>query len=349
VPEAAATNSNESNVGPVRRDAGPGTQRAAAVLLGLGPDLAAAVFQHLDEPSVRAIAIGARNIRRSPNAVPQALGSFVESLDVVGGDAATGDGVLREVAAQVLGADMARRAFDGVAPPPQADEVLGPVARADPEALAMIRAREQPQTVALVLGAMDPVRAGTVLGLIPEAQRPQILRRLATLEAVAPEVLREVGNALSTELRAAVSSGMRRFDGNGAAVELLRRTPAAQQSEAVLEIEKDDPELAAELRTKLFTFQDLSNLSDRDVQTFLREVDNSRLAVALKGAAVNVKDKILKNMSSRAATMLSDDISAMGPVKLADVELAQSELIKIAFTLAEQGRITVVGPADKML
>jgi flagellar motor switch protein FliG len=249
----------------------------------------------------------------------------------------------------VRGADMARRAFDGVAPPPQADEVLGPVALADPEALAMILAREQPQTVALVLGAMDPVRAGTVLGMIPEAQRPQILRRLATLEAVAPEVLREVGNALSTELRAAVSSGMRRFDGKGAAVELLRRTPAAQQSEAVQEIEKDDPELAAELRTKLFTFQDLSNLSDRDVQTFLREVDNSRLAVALKGAAVNVKDKILKNMSSRAATMLSDDISAMGPVKLADVELAQSELIKIAFTLAEQGRITVVGPADKML
>jgi flagellar motor switch protein FliG len=340
---------NDSNNPATRRDAGPGTQRAAALLLGLGPELAAAVFQHLDEGTVRAIAIGARNIRRSPNAVPQALGSFVDSLDTVGGDAATGDGVLREIASQVLGADMARRAFDGVAPPPLADEVLGPVALADPEALAMILAREQPQTVALVLGAMEPARAGMVLKLIPEAQRPQILRRLATLEAVAPEVLREVGNALSIELRAAVSSGMRRFDGKGAAVELLRRTPAAQQSEAVQEIEKDDPELAAELRTKLFTFQDLTNLSDRDVQTFLREVDTSRLAVALKGAATNVKDKILKNMSSRAAQMLSDDISAMGPVKLADVELAQSELVKIAFTLAEQGRITVVGPADKMV
>jgi flagellar motor switch protein FliG len=332
-----------------RKEGGPGTMRAAAVLLGLGPDLAAAVFQHLDETTVRAIAIGARNIRRNPNAVPQALGAFVDSLDVIGGDAATGDGVLREVAAQVLGADMARRAFDGVAPPPPADEVLGPVALADPEALAMILAREQPQTVALVLGAMEPARAGLVLKLIPEAQRPQILRRLATLEAVAPEVLREVGNALSIELRAAVASGMRRFDGKGAAVELLRRTPAAQQSEAVQEIEKDDPELAAELRTKLFTFQDLNNLSDRDVQTFLREVDTSRLAVALKGAATTVKDKILKNMSSRAAQMLSDDIQAMGPVKLADVELAQSELVKIAFTLAEQGRITVVGPADKMV
>jgi flagellar motor switch protein FliG len=342
-------NSNDPTSAAGRSDAGPGTQRAAAVLLGLGPDLAASVFQHLDEPTVRAIAIGARNIRRNPNAVPQALGTFVDSLDVVGGDTAAGDGMLREVAAQVLGADMARRAFDGVAPPPQADEVLGPVALADPEALAMILAREQPQTVALVLGAMDPARAGLVLKLIPEGQRPQILRRLAALEAVAPEVLREVGNALSLELRAAVSSGMRRFDGKGAAIELLRRTPAAQQSEAVQEIEKDDPELAAELRTKLFTFQDLTNLSDRDIQTFLREVDTSRMGVALKGASGNVKDKILRNMSSRAAQMLSDDIAAMSPVKLADVELAQGELVKIAFTLAEQGRITVVGPADKMV
>lgn len=347
--EAMTQMNSAGDVSALRVQAGPGTERAAAVLLGLGPDLAAAVFQHLDESTVRAIAVGAKNLRKNPNAVPQALVSFVESLDVVGGDAAAGDGLLREVAAQVLGADMARRAFDGVAPPPQADEVLGPVAVADPEALAMILSREQPQTVALVLGAMEPARAGLVLKLIPEAQRPQILRRLATLEAVAPEVLREVGSALATELRAAVSSGMRRFDGKGAAVELLRRTPAAQQSEAVQEIEKDDPELAAELRTKLFTFQDLVNLSDRDIQTFLREVDTGRLAVALKGAATTVKDKILKNMSSRAAQMLSDDIAAMGPVKLADVELAQNELVKIAFTLAEQGRITVVGPADKMV
>jgi len=332
-----------------KKQPGPGTQRAAALMLGLGPDVAAAVFQHLDETSVRAIAQGAKQIRRQPTAVPQALGAFVEALDMVGGDTAAGDNLLREVAAQVLGADVVRRAFDGAAPAPQADEILGPVALADPEALAMVLAREQPQTVALVLGAMEGTRAGQVLKLIPEAQRPQILRRLATLEAVSPEVLREVGNALSIELRASVSTGMRRFDGKGAAVELLRRTPAAQQSEAVQEIEKDDPELAAELRTKLFTFQDLVNLSDRDVQTFLREVDTSRLGVALKGAAAMVKDKIMKNMSSRAAQMLSDDISAMGPVKLADVELAQSELVKIAFTLAEQGRITVVGPADKMV
>ena len=116
------------------------------------------------------------------------------------------------------------------------------------------------------------------------------------------------------------------------------------------EIEKDDPELAAELRSKLFTFQDLVNLSDRDIQTLLREVDTSRLAVALKGARrERCATRSSRTCPAARAQMLSDDISAMGPVKLADVELAQGELVKVAFTLAEQGRITVVGPADKMV
>jgi flagellar motor switch protein FliG len=326
-----------------------GAARAAALLLGLGADLAASIFQHLDEATVRRIAAGAREIRAYPDAVPMALTEFITSLGVVGGDTAAGDRLLREISEQVLGADLTRRAFDGSAPPPQVDEMLGPAAQADPEALAMILAREQPQTVALVLGAIEPARAAAVMKMIPESQRPQVLRRLATLEGVAPEVLREVGNGLSAELKASIASGMRRFDGKGAAVELLRRSPAAQQTEAVQEIEKEDPELAADLRTKLFTFQDLVNLSDRDIQTFLREVDTSRLGIALKGASTAVKDKILKNMSSRAAQMLSDDIGAMGPVKLSDVDLAQGELVKIAFTLAEQGRITVVSPADKMV
>jgi flagellar motor switch protein FliG len=328
--------------------AGPGAQRAAALLLGLGADVAATIFQHLDEPSVRRIAAGAKEIRRNPDAVPSALTYFVAALDKVGGDTESGDRMLRQIAEQVLGPEMAQRAFEGVAPL-ASDDMLGPAGQADPEALAMILMREQPQTIALVLAAMEPMRAAAVMKAIPEAQRPQILRRLALLEGVAPDVLREVGQGLTAELRTSVSSGMRKFDGKAAAIDLLRRSPAGQQTETVQEIEKDDPELAADLRSKLFTFQDLVNLSDRDIQTFLREVDTSRLSVALKGAAAAVRDKILKNMSSRAAQMLSDDIGAMGPVKLADVELAQGELVKVAFTLAEQGRITVVSPADKMV
>ena len=192
-------------------------------------------------------------------------------------------------------------------------------------------------------------RAAAVIKLLPERSQPAVLLRLATLESVAPEVLREVAQALASELRTSSMGEARRVDGKAAAIELLRRVPAAQQSEVVSEIEKEDPDLANELRTKLFTFDDLVNLADRDVQTLLREIDTSRLAVALKGAAPAVKDKILRNMSTRAAQMLGDEIAAMGPTRLAAVEEAQNELVKAAFGLAEQGRITIVGPADKML
>ncbi len=339
--------SNKDGV-PVEK-AGPGARRAAAVLVGLGPEHAAIVFKHLDEATVRRVAVGAKDLKKGPASIPGALTDFVQALDAVGGDAAAGDSLLREVATLVLGADKARRAFDGVVPPPEVDEMLGPIAQADPEALAMVLAREQAQTVALVLGAMERGRAAEVMKRLPEANRGPILSRLATLESVSPDVLREVGQALAMELRASASGGMRQFDGKGAAVDLLRRAPVAQQTEAVQSIEKDDPDLAAELRSRLFTFDDLNNLSDRDVQTFLREVDTGRLAIALKGAPTGVRDKILRNMSSRGSQMLQDDVAAMGPTKIAAVEEAQAELVKIAFTLAEQGRITLVGPADKMV
>src|SRR5262249_17076901 len=155
------------------------------------------------------------------------------------------------------------RAFDGGPAPVPVDEALGQVSLADPETLAMILAREQAQTAALVLGALDTGRAAAVIKHIPVERRPGILRRLATLEAVGPDVLREVGAALSHELNQSLSLGTRRMDGKSAAVQLLRRCPAAQQSEVVAEIEKDDPDLAADLRGKLFTFEDLSNLTDR--------------------------------------------------------------------------------------
>jgi flagellar motor switch protein FliG len=330
-------------------EAGPGAQRAAAVLLGLGRDSAAQVFRLLDEATIRQIALGARELRKSPQLVERALETYVTAMDSLHGDAAASDGLLREIASRALGPEAARRAFEGVSAPPPVDEMLGPVAHADAEALSMILAREQPQTVALVLGSLEQGRAGMVLKLLPDRMRPQVLRRLATLESVAPEVLREVGQALQSELRSASGGTSRRVDGKAAAVAMLRRVPAAQQTEVVAEIEKDDPELATELRTKLFTFDDLINLTDRDVQTFIREIDTSRLAVALKGSSPAVSEKIFKNMSSRAAEMMRDEIAAMGPMRLAAVEEAQAELVKTAFGLAEQGRLTLVGPADKMV
>lgn len=329
---------------------GQGAQRAAALLLGLGNEVASVVFRMLGEAEARQIAVGAKELRRaSAKAVPEALRAFVESMERVGGDAAAGDDVLRAVAEHALGEEVARRAFDGVAAPKPPDEVLGPIADADPEALAMVLSREQPQTVALVLSALAPEKAAAVMMNISETQRPQIVRRMATVESVAPEVLREVRQALTQELQAVVAEGMRRVDGKSAALEVLRRSAGAQQAEVLAAIEKDDPALAEDLRTKLFTFDDLTRLSDRDLQALLKDADSNQLPMALKGASDELREKFLRNMSSRAAQMLSDDLAAMGPVKLAVVETAQSAIAKLAIELSDKGKITIVRPTDKML
>jgi flagellar motor switch protein FliG len=330
--------------------AGPGAQRAAAVLIGVGHEVAAQIFKTLDERIVERIAAGARDLRRDPSILPAALDAFVNAMNGVTVDTYGADILLREATVRAMGNDVAKRIFDlpGESEMP-VSETFETLAEADPESLAMLLTRELPQTAAVVLGILDRAHALAVLKHIPIEQRAQIVRRLATLESVAPDVLREVGQGLAEELTASVPANTRRVDGRGVAVELLRAVPAAQQSEVVGEIEKDDPELAAALRGKLFTFGDLINLTDRDMQTLIREIDMSQLSTALKGAPDNIKLRFTKNMSSRAGQMLEDEIEAMGPVKLAAVEGAQAELVKVAFGLAEQGRITIVNPTDKMV
>lgn len=330
--------------------AGPGGKRVAALLMGLGPDASAQLFQQMSEFEVRQIVLGAREVKRmGPTAIPDSLNTFCNSMQQAGVDALGGDAMLRKLATEILGPDTVRRTFDAQPPAHQPDELLGPVASADAESLAMILAREQPQTIALVLSSLTPERAAQVMDRLPLSIRPQVVRRMAVVEAVAPEVLREVRTALAGELNALVAEGMRRVDGRVAALEILRRSPATQQTEILAAIERDDPNLANELRSKLFTFEDLTRLSDRDLQSLMKDLDMKQVTVALKGGSPELREKFLKNMSTRAAELLQDDLAAMGPVKLSEVEGAQAEIAKVAIEAAEKGRITIVRPTDKML
>jgi len=205
--------------------------------------------------------------------------------------------------------------------------------------------------VALVLSSIDRGLALAVMERLPAEQRPPVMRRMATIESVTPEMLREVGQALSLELNAAVAGGggVRKVDGRATTLEILRRSTTEEQTAVLAEIERVDETLANELRSKLFTFDDIVMLSDRDLQTLIKEIDTVKLSQALKGATPEIKQKFLKNMSTRAAQAFEDDLSAMGPLKLSVVEKAQSEIAKSALTLSEQDRITIVRPTDKLL
>jgi flagellar motor switch protein FliG len=323
----------------------PGASRAAALLFAIGPDAAAAVFAKLDERELRLIATGAKSLRRQAQAlVPAAVDTFLDEMEGIAGQALAGTEALRDAAMRAHGEELARRVFDD-----ESGDVLTQVAQADPESLAMVLAHEQPQTVALILSSLDAARASAVLERMPDWQRADVLRRMATIDAVAPEVLHEIAAALSTELRALVAGGMRKVNGKAIALDVLRRCPAAQQTEVITEIEKDNATLAAELRGRLFTFEDLKKIADRDLQTLLREIDGSKLTVALKGASAQVRQKFLANLSQRAAEMLEDDLAAMGPVKLSTVESAQADIARLAQEAAQAGRITILGANEQML
>jgi len=327
-----------------------GARRAAAVLLGLGHEAAEDVFRLLGEDEVRKIALGAKELRRARSGeVPDALRGFVEAMERVGGEVVAGEDLLRELTERAHGPDLARRAFEGGPILRERNDPLAPIGLADPEALGMILVREHPQTAALVLSSLPADKAADAMEFLPDEKRAQVIRRMATVDSVAPEVLTEVGLALSAELSAAAAGGMRRVDGKVAALEILRRTVGPRQSELVSEIEQVDADLAAELRNKLFTFQDLVNLGDRDIQALLKEVDMGRLAVALKGATQQLNEKFIRNMSSRAGEMLADDLAAMGPVRLSVVEEAQAEIVHLTRDLSDQGRLTIVSASDEMV
>ncbi len=327
-----------------------GTTRAAAVLLGLGAETSGVLFRQLGDPELRLVAAGAKGLRaQPPGTVPEALKSFVAAMESSATETSASDELLRDAAARALGVDAVRRAFDAQDVAGGPDDVAGVLSHADPEALAIVLSHEQPQTIALVLSALDAARATAVVERIPERQRPDILRRMAVIDAVAPDVLREIAEGLASELKAVAGGGMRKVDGKAVALEILRRCSAQQQGEVIAEIERESAALAAELRGRLFTFDDLRQLADRDLQVLLREIDGAQLATALKGATPELKQKLLSNLSARAAQMLEDDLAAMGPVRLSTVETAQAAIAQLALDVAQQGRITVVAAGEAMV
>jgi flagellar motor switch protein FliG len=327
--------------------ADPGV-RAAAVLLALGRDAGTAVLKLLSEPDLRKLAQAAKNLGQNQGVLRPALQDFLAAMDnPTHGQVAPG--TLRSWAVGSLDPELISSAFDELPARAPVDEILGPISAADPETLAMVLAREHAQTIALVLSTMPSQRSSEVMQRLPPALHAEVIQRMAKVEAISPELLREVGLVLASEVRAAASGGMRKVEGRANALEILRNKPSAEQGELVKQIEQSDGELAADLRSKLFTFEDIIHLPDRDIQALLKEFDTKVLMVALKGASPEVSAKVLKNMSSRAADMVRDDLAAMGPVRLADVDQAQAQLVVVVTKLATEGRIRIIGPADKMV
>jgi flagellar motor switch protein FliG len=211
------------------------------------------------------------------------------------------------------------------------------------KAVAQIISAEHPQIAAIVLSHLEPEQSAAVLALLTEEMRTEVLMRIATLNEVPQSALTELDQLVEKQANVAPPSPLRRIGGARTVADILNAMERDKSGEELGKIEKADTEMHQQIKDLLFVFDNLLDVDDRGIQALLREVGSDTLAVALRGAEPEVQEKILKNMSKRAAEILKDDMEARGPVKLVDVEAAQKEIIVIAQRLAEEGTISLGG------
>jgi flagellar motor switch protein FliG len=221
--------------------------------------------------------------------------------------------------------------------------------RTDPAHLLNFIQQEMPQTIALILAYLEPAKASVILQSLPHEVQSEVARRIAIMDRTSPEVLREVERVLEKKLSTLSSEDYTAAGGVSSVVEILNLVDRSSEKQIIEGLEEEDPELAEEIKKKMFVFEDIVMLDDRSIQKVMREVDTQELSKALKSVDSEVQDKIYRNMSKRAAQMLKEDMEFMGPVRLKDVEEAQQKIVSIIRHLEDTGEIVVARAGEDEL
>jgi flagellar motor switch protein FliG len=220
---------------------------------------------------------------------------------------------------------------------------LETIAMMDARLVSGILEREHPQTVALILSTQTPEHTSKIIDGFPEEFRADVMYRMARIDKVSPEVIVQIEESLRREIGMVVGRQHQHVGGIEKVVDILGRMPKGQDRAILAQMEETDPAMAEAIRRRLFTFEDLVHIDSRGLQAVLREINNNTLVLALKSATDALKSRIFENISQRAAEMIREDLEAMGPVRVVDVETAQQEIIKAALDLAEEGKLIIPG------
>lgn len=320
-----------------------GVQKAAVLLLCLGEQATSKIFEALTDLEVRAVSRCMMEIDHVPAKVTnEVVAEFQKSQK-------------EALGLFVQGESFVRRAIAGGGDPNRAELLIEQVTCGDGprplETISMMQPRmvsgllqsEHPQTVALILSTQKPEHAAKILGFFPEELQGEVMYRIGRIDKVSPEVLNEIEDVLQREIGVVVSREQHQVGGIDKVVEIMGRLEKGLDKTILSGIEVTDASMAEEIRRRMFTFEDLVGLDGRALQTILREINNDQLTLALKTATDAIKEKIFANMSSRAAEMIQEDLDAMGPVKLSDVETMQQTVVKVATRLEEEGQIVIPG------
>ncbi|MEW6275346.1 MAG: flagellar motor switch protein FliG [Bacillota bacterium] len=326
-----------------------GFQKAAIVLIALGADLSARVLKHLPDEEIEQVS---QQISLMENIPKEVQAAVIEEF--------LGMSQAREYLLHG-GYKYAKEVLEKALGPQKAEEILNKVAvtiqnipfsslrRTDAKQLLSFIRDEHPQTIALILTYLIPEQAALILSSLPPEKQSDVARRVAVMERISPEVVREVERVLERKL-SMVAQQDQTVGGLKTLVNILNRVDRSTEKTILEELEVSDPDLADEIRKQMFVFEDIVKLHDTAIQRVLREVDTKDLARAMRGANEEVNERIFKNMSKRAADMLRDEIQYMGPIRLREVEEAQQKIVQIIRRLDETGEIIIArGGEDAIL
>jgi flagellar motor switch protein FliG len=320
-----------------------GTERAAILLMSLGEQDAVNLLKQLDAREVQRLGVAMAELKEvSREQMTSVLDNFIGVVDGKSNLASGSQDYVRRVLTQAVGKQKTEMLLERVSTG-QTGQGIEALKWMDAKAVAHIISGEHPQIAAIVLSHLDAEQSASVLPLLTEEMRTEVLMRIATLNEVPQTALTELDQLVEKQANVAQPAPLRRIGGARTVANILNAMERDKSGEELGKIEKADTEMHQQIKDLLFIFDNLLDVDDRGIQALLREVGSDTLAVALRGAEPEVQEKILKNMSKRAAEILKDDMEARGPVKLVEVEAAQKEIVVIAQRLAEEGTISLGG------
>jgi flagellar motor switch protein FliG len=318
-----------------------GPQKAAVLMVALGSEISSEVFKYLREDEIETLTVEIANLPKiSPEDREKVMNEFHEIMMAQRFILQGGVEYAKDLLKRSLGEERARELIDRLLSQKRPFEFMRKV---DPVQLLNTIKGEHPQTIALILAYLPPERASVILSELPPEVQADVVRRLAVMERGSPEAHERVEAILHTKLAsfATTKAGEARIGGIDSVVDMLNQVERETERTVLEGVGEQDPELAEEIRKRMFTFDDITRLDDRSAQRVLREVDIRELAMALKGASDTAKDMVFRNMPKRAAAMLKEEIEFLGPVRARDVEEAQQKVINVIRQLEDSGEIVV--------
>lgn len=318
-----------------------GVQKAAVLLIALGPEKSAQIFKHLKEEEIEELTLEIANTRSiTPQLKEDVINEFYEICLAQQYIAEGGIGYAKELLEKALGAEKAMDVIGKLTASLQV-KPFEFVRKADASQILNFIQDEHPQTIALILSYLSPQQAALILSALTPDRQADVARRIATMDRTSPDVIKEVERVLETKLSSLVNQDYTIIGGVDAVVEILNTVDRGTEKHIMETLEFEDPELADEIRKKMFVFEDILLLDDRAIQRVLRDVDNNDLAVALKGSTEQVQNAIFNNLSKRLSAMIKEDMEFMGPVRMKDVEEAQQKIVNIIRKLEDSAEIII--------